>query len=144
MTRTLAHRSFFRRDARTTITRRGFTLLEMMLVVMIMGLLIGVVAWNIGSRGNEARKATTIASMRQVESMLKAYQLDYGAFPPSLQTLVPKYTEKVPQDSWKRPLIYAPNAVGSAKPYILYSTGESGEQGNQDNIDIWTADQAQN
>lgn len=144
MTRTLAHRSFFRRDARTTITRRGFTLLEMMLVVMIMGLLIGVAAWSIGGQSKKARTATTVASMKQVESMLKAYHLDYGAYPPTLQTLVPKYTEKLPQDSWKRPLVYAPNAVGSAKPFILYSTGESGEQGNQDNIDIWTADQAQN
>ncbi len=139
----LAQRLIARHAGAALGARRGFTLLEMMLVVMIMGLLIGVVAWNIGTRGSEARKATTIASMRQVESMLKAYQLDHGTFPPTLQTLVPKYTEKLPQDSWKRPLVYAPNAAGSAKPYILYSTGESGEQGNQDNIDIWTVDQPQ-
>ena len=139
-----AHRLFCRPGAKRTIARRGFTLLEMMLVVMIMGLLIGVVAWNIGGQSKKARVATTVASMRAVESMLKAYHLDYGAYPPTLQTLVPKYTEKLPQDSWKRPLVYAPNASGSAKPFILYSTGESGEQGNQDNIDIWTADQAQN
>lgn len=144
MTRMHAHRLFSRPGAKGTIVRRGFTLLEMMLVVMIMGLLIGVVAWNIGGQSKKARVATTVASMRTVESMLKAYHLDYGAYPATLQTLVPKYTEKLPQDSWKRPLVYAPNASGSAKPFILYSTGESGEQGNQDNIDIWTADQAQN
>lgn len=142
MTRTIARRLLNRRGMPFHAGRRGFTLLEMMLVVMIMGLLIGVVAWNIGGQSKKARVATTVASMKTVESMLKAYHLDYGAYPPTLQALMPKYTEKLPQDSWKRPLVYAPNTAGSAKPYILYSTGESGEQGGQDNIDIWTADDA--
>ena len=53
--------------------RKGFTLLEMMLVVMIMGVLLGVAAWNIIGTSNKARRATTVATMKQVSGML--YQM---------------------------------------------------------------------
>lgn len=124
--------------------RRGFTLLEMMLVVMIIGVLIGVAAWNIGSQGTKARRAATVATMKTVESMLKTYNLDYGMYPPTVNALVPKYTEKVPVDAWKRPIVYAANPVGSPKPYTMYSPGENGQAGDNDDIDIWTVDEQPN
>lgn len=124
--------------------RRGFTLLEMMLVVMIIGVLIGVAAWNIGSQGTKARRAATVATMKTVESMLKTYNLDYGMYPPTVNALVPKYTEKVPVDAWKRPIVYAANPAGSPKPYTMYSPGENGQAGDNDDIDIWTVDEQPN
>jgi type II secretory pathway pseudopilin PulG len=84
-----------------------------------------------------ARRAATLASMKTVESMLKTYNLDNGVYPPSLQTLLPKYTERTPIDAWNRAFQYA-NTPGDAHPFILYSTGESGTPGNPDNIDYWT------
>jgi general secretion pathway protein G len=119
---------------------RGFTLLEMMLVVMIMGVLLGVAAWNIIGTGAKARVAATRASMKMVDGMLKSYNLDYGTYPSSLQALVPKYTEKMPVDAWKHPLVYNPNPPGSPQPFSLYSTGASTDGGNDTTIDFWKED----
>lgn len=128
------------RIARRSI-RRGFTLLEMMGVLLIIGLIASLAIVAVVSQGDKARRATTISMLKIVDSALKSYRLDNGSYPSGIVNLVPKYLEKTPTDAWKRPIIYAPNASGSAKPYLLYSTGESGEQGNVDNIDFWTADQ---
>jgi general secretion pathway protein G len=131
-------------NTRLTIRRhsKGFTLLEMMLVVMIMGVLIGIAAWNIIGQGDKARRAATVGTMKNVEGMLKTYNLDYGQYPASLDNLVPKYTEKMPTDAWKRQLMYTVSASGGAHPFELYSTGASGEAGNADNIDWWHLDDA--
>ncbi len=121
----------------------GFTLLEMMLVVMIMGVLIGIAAWNIIGQGDKARRAATIATMKNVEGMLKTYNLDYGVYPPALTALVPKYTEKAPVDAWKHQLQYNLNSSGSAHPFELFSLGADNEAGNTDDIDWWHADDPQ-
>jgi general secretion pathway protein G len=122
---------------------RGFTLLEMMLVVVIMGVLMSIAAWNLLGQGTKAKRAASIASMKTVDGMLKTYNLDYGSYPPDLQTLVTKkYASDVPKDGWKRPLIYTVGQAGSPHPFELYSTGESGNQGGDDNIDFWHADDA--
>src|ERR1700733_11306643 len=96
---------------RNQLTRRhalrGFTLLEMMLVVMIMGVLIGVATWNIIGQGDKARRAATVATMHNVEGMLNTYNLDYGVFPSTLDPLIPKYTSKMPVDAWKRAVLYS-------------------------------------
>lgn len=121
--------------------RGGFTLLEMMLVMVIIGLLAGVAVWNIVGQGEAARISTTQATLRSVKSMLTAYNLDNGTYPATLTSLVPKYTEAAPVDAWKRPLVYFPSSGNAAKPYTLYSTGKSGEQGGADIIDVWQIDQ---
>ncbi len=124
----------------TRHARRGFTLLEMMLVVMIMGVLMAVVGWNIFAQGDKARRAATFASMKQVAAMLDTYNLDYGTFPQTLDPLVPKYTAKLPLDAWKRPIIYA-ITPGGAHPFNLYSYASSGESGDANQIDYWQEDQ---
>jgi general secretion pathway protein G len=123
-----------------THARRGFTLLEMMLVVMIMGVLVGVAAWNIMSQGDKARRAATFQTMKTLQGMLDTYNLDYGVYPPTLDPLVPKYTAKMPLDAWKRPIIYSVTP-GNQHPYVLFSYGPSGDQSAADTIDFWIEDQ---
>jgi general secretion pathway protein G len=118
-------------------TARGFTLLEMMLVVVIMGVLISVAAVSILGRGEEAKKGATRATMATTASMIKNYVLEQGAYPADLSNLVPKYLEKVPTDAWKHQLIYIANAPGSPHPFSLYSYGQSGQAGGSDSIDYW-------
>jgi general secretion pathway protein G len=128
----------FRSAARSSV--RGFTLLEMMLVVVIMGVLIGVAAVNILGRGKAAKIGATKASMSTTASMIKNYNLEQGVYPATLDNLVPKYMEKIPLDAWKRSLIYIPGQSASgngAHPFTLYSTGESGESNGPDLIDYW-------
>lgn len=120
---------------------RGFTLLEMMVVLLIIGLLMSVAVINIVGRGDDARKATTIQSMNIVTSAIKQYQLQHGDYPSTLDLLVPKYLEDKPTDAWKRAFVYFPNSASgstSQRPYTLYSKGKGGEEGNaEDVIDYW-------
>jgi len=122
--------------------RRGFTLLEMMMVMVLIGVIMGIVGWNLFAQGDAAKRKASIASMHQVEAMITQYQMEYNALPTSLDLLVPKYTPKKPTDGWKREIHYVPGTAGGAHPYQLFSTGPSGEVGGTDNIDYWTADEA--
>lgn len=120
---------------------RGFTLLEMMVVLLIIGLLMSVAVINIVGQGETARKSTTIQTMNVVTSAIKQYQLQHGDYPSTLDLLVPKYLDYKPTDAWKRPLVYFPNSASgstSQRPYTLYSKGKSGEDSNaEDVIDYW-------
>src|SRR5262249_36052625 len=128
----------------TTLARRGFTLLEMMLVLVIMGALMSVAVWSMMGQGTKGKIAATVMTMDNVHGMIDTYFMDYNAYPPSLDVLVPKYTPKKPVDAWKREIKYVPGTSGSgaAHPYQLYSTGPSGNQGDPDNIDYWTSQES--
>ena len=119
---------------------RGFTLLEMMVVLLIIGLLMSVAIMNFAGQGKEARKKTTMQSMATIHTTLTQYNLDNGTYPPTLDLLVPKYLAEMPRDAWKRAFVYFPNtATGatSSKPFTLYSKGESGEDNAEDSVDYW-------
>lgn len=120
---------------------KGFTLLEMMLVVVIIGVLMSVAVYSFAGRSDEAKKAATQLSMKTIGSCVKQYYGTKSVYPSRLEELVPNYVEKVPLDGWKRPLIYSPTP-SAGHPFSLYSTGPSGETGNEDNIDYWQDDDA--
>lgn len=128
-----------RHHARTlSRLRRGFTLLELMVVLLIIGLLMSVAAYNFIGQGDTARRKTTVQSMRIIEGAIEQYQLNTGTYPPTIAALVPKYLKEEPKDAWRRPFVYyVSSAGGNARPYSLISTGKSGEQGGQDNIDYF-------
>ena len=107
-------------DSRTSrrFTRRaGFTLLEIMLVVVIIGF-IAIVAinnLNIVGTSNKARRTTTSTLIGQVVTAVNSYYLDVGKMPPSLEALVNDpgvrgwegpYVLKLKPDSWGDPLQY--------------------------------------
>lgn len=134
-----------RSGARAGGRRRGagFTLLEMMLVVLIIGMLATVSVVAIGSRLNSARESTTKVKLSELKTALLSYQMDYAAYPERLEALVPKYLEKVPKDGWNRDFFYSPSGATDplgAPRFELISTGKSGERGGQDNINVWTMD----
>jgi len=133
-----------RRAPRRT-ARRGFTLLEMMLVVMIIGILATVVVVNFGGSSDKVRKQVTKSRLGQVKSELLTYNLQFGTYPPSIDimmTLRPPSFEKLPKDGWDHLFNYAyPGSTGdSNKPYDLYSNGKDNLSGNEDDVDIWNMD----
>lgn len=127
-------------------TLPGFTLLEMMLVVVIIGILATVVVVNLAGGAGEARKGATVTIISQVKSALTQYYGKHGAYPVSISQLATgtnPLLEKMPKDAWKRDLIYIVPGIEPGRPYTLYSMGEDGQQGTPDDINVWNLDELQ-
>ncbi|MDA8388178.1 MAG: type II secretion system major pseudopilin GspG [Nitrospiraceae bacterium] len=124
----------------------GFTLLELLVVVFILGILAAIVAPKIIGRTNDAKVAEAKVQIRDFETGLKLYKLDNGFYPTTDQGLeslitapatdpIPKnyrpggYLEqkKVPLDPWSNPYVYI--SPGQHGDYDLSSLGANGQPG---------------
>jgi general secretion pathway protein G len=129
------------------VRQNGFTLLEILVVVMILGLLISLAAPRILGRTDEARVTKAMADIKAVETALGMYKLDSGVYPTTEQGLLalvepptsgpePRswreegYLERVPLDPWSHEFLYA----SDGRAYVLRSMGADGEEGG-DGVD---------
>lgn len=121
--------------------RGGFSLLELMLVVVILGLLTTVAAVALLPQAAKAKVRTTKVSMNVIKSGITQYQLEKSRVPDSIQVLMPEFIEEGNLvDGWKNPFYYAATPNG-ARPYTLLSGGPDGDiETPDDNIDVWTMD----
>jgi general secretion pathway protein G len=130
------------------LTQTGFTLIEIMVVVVIIGILIGLVAPNILGRVDKARVTAAKADIATLEQALEMYRLDNHSYPSTdqgLEALVTKpggepeaknwnpegyLKKKLPDDPWGRPYQYV--VPGQDKrAYDLYSFGADGREGGE-------------
>jgi len=138
--------------------QRGFTLIEIMVVVVILGILAGIVVPRLLERPEEARRTKAAVQIRNIEEALGLFKLDNGFYPATeqgLKALVEKpvngripnryrdggYIKKVPEDPWGQPYLYL--NPGTHGDYDLFSYGPDGESGGEgDNADIgnWNID----
>ena len=128
-----------------TPARTGFSLLEMMLVLLIMSTLVTIVVVNVVGRGEKARRQTTGISMKQIEAGVKEYHVDNGYYPVTaeggLALLEPDYLERIPRDGWGRPFQYYSPTLDENIPYEIISAGPDGSfETQQDNIYNWALD----
>ncbi len=143
---------------RTLRNDGGFTLIEIMVVVVILALLAALVGPKIMGRSDDAKIADAKVQIRNIESALKLYKLDNGVYPTTEQGLhalvekpavgqIPKnyraegYLEskKVPQDPWKNDYVYL--SPGEHGDYDLCSLGADGAKGGAGvNADICSWD----
>jgi general secretion pathway protein G len=126
--------------------RRGFTLIELIVVIIVLGLLAGLVAPQIMGRLSEAKSTTAKTQIELLSVALDNYRLDNGAYPTTDQGLEalrtkptrepapqswrgPYLRKAVPADPWNRPYIYrSPGRVNSAG-FDLTSLGRDGKEG---------------
>jgi general secretion pathway protein G len=132
----------------------GFTLIEIMVVIVILGILAGLIVPRIMGRPEEAKRVKAAIQIESIETALKLYKLDNGMYPTTEQGLnalvnapdtdpVPKnfrnggYLEKgkVPKDPWGNEFVYL--SPGVHNDYDIISFGADGVQGGEDkNSDI--------
>jgi len=111
--------------------RDGFTLVEVLLVVAIIGILATVLIFAVGGTQEKAKKDTTVVLIRQVGEALERYKLDIGHFPleeeDGLDALVkqPSYTEEGLEEKWAGPYLKVEpvDAWGSKLGYQLSEPG---------------------
>jgi general secretion pathway protein G len=121
-------------------SRRGFSLLELMLVLVILGLLSTVAAVALLPQAEKAKIRTTKTSMNVIKQQITAYQLEKNRVPDALSVLVPDFLEEGGlRDGWSRDFYYSPTSNG-ARAFSLVSAGPDGQFETEDDIDVWTMD----
>ena len=124
------------------LRQRGFTLLELLVVLAILGLLIGLVAPAALRQLESSKEKIAHQSIERIAGVLDIYKLDVGTYPTSEQGLmalierpsgVPRWNgpylkgEKVPEDPWGHPFVYRMPSDRAGHDYDLYSLGPSGQ-----------------
>jgi general secretion pathway protein G len=126
--------------------RGGFTLIEIMLVVVIIGILAGVAAVQFGGRVGQGQESAAKANLQSIGMALSLYELDTGTYPQSLEALLTQpggannwdgpYLEdrELPMDPWGNPFVYTYPSSRGPKFYDLKSTGPDGVESADDII----------
>jgi len=128
--------------------KRAFTLIELMLVVIIIGILSAMVVPRLAGRSEQARvQAAKTDINSSIPLALDLYEMDMGKYPESLDYLKTRpadaeswrgpYLKKKPVDPWGKPYIY--KAPGDKNPdgYDLSSLGPDGQAGTADDLVNW-------
>ena len=127
--------SRFRGNDGVDDAERGFTLVELMVVIVIIGLLATVVAINVMPAQDTARvkKAEAdIALLEQAAEMYRLNKLDYPTTSDGLQALVSEgFVKRLPDDPWGNPYHYAAPG-GDGRAFDIYSYGADGREGGED------------
>ena len=133
--------------------QRGFTLIEIMVVIAILGILAALIVPKIMSRPDEARRVAAHQDIGTIMQALKLYRLDNGRYPTSeqgLDALINKptggpipgnwkpYLDKLPADPWQHPYQYAnPGVHGEIDVFSFGADGQPGGEGNDADIGSW-------
>ncbi len=120
--------------------RRGFSLLELPLVILIIGVLMGVAAVAFGPALLRGKTTATKASMTTLKRSITEFQGINNQYPTVLASLEPDFVDPLPVDGWDNPFYYAAPGTGG-RPFDLISGGEDGAYGTADDINVWTMDE---
>lgn len=132
----------------------GFTLIELMVVIVILGVLAAIVAFNVIPYGEKAKVTAAKADIATIEGALDAYKLSNDSYPTTaqgLEALVSPpagadpskyqrggYLKRLPKDPWDRPYLYAsPGQHGETDIWTLGADNKEGGEGADADITSW-------
>lgn len=116
---------------------RGFSLLEITLVIALIGLLMGVAVVAFAPTLFRGKIAATKSTMRVVDQSLKSFMVEKNNYPATLAELVPNFIETSPKDGWDRELYYKVGSARQGKGYDVISFGPDGIAETPDDINLW-------
>lgn len=131
----------------------GFSLVELMVVVFIMGLLATLIIINVAPVGEQSRLGKAHADIASIESALEQYSLDMYGYPDAQSGLAALnappagvdatrfrpggYIKRLRMDPWNQPYQYAVPGTRSNSQYDVFSLGPDGQAGTEDDIGNW-------
>jgi len=131
--------------------KQGFTLVELLLVLVILATLAAIVVPKLTGRGKQAQETAARTQIASFETALNTFEIDNGFFPSGADGLAdlitpPKnaanwkgpYLKEIPLDPWKNQYVYENPGKNNAAGFDIYSMGPDGRADTEDDITNWS------